>query len=74
MDEELEAMKTLFVLYNVNFVKEFKGSTLDKSLTDKQTKELLKIVSQSIEQTIQTIKDMFDAYDEEKDEGDRKDA
>ena len=71
MDEVLEAMQALFVLFSINFVKEFKGSSIDKALTDEETKKLLDMVGQSINQT---LKDMFDKCNKEKDEGDRKDA
>ena len=72
MDEKIEAIQTLFVLFSVNFVKEFKGSTIDKELADKgMTNELLNMVGVSI---AQTIKDVFDKCNEEKIEGDRKDA
>ena len=71
MDEELEAINKLFVLFSANFVKALKGSTLDKSLTDKERDELFEVASQSIEQT---IKDVFDKCNEEKTEGDKKDA
>ena len=72
MDETIEAIQTLFVLFSVNFVKEFKGSTIDKELADKgMTNELLNMVGVSI---AQTIKDVFDKCNEEKIEGDRKDA
>ena len=71
MDEKLEDFKKLFVLYSVNFVKELKGSALDKALTDKERYELFEIVSQSIGRT---IKDAFDEFNKEKIEGDRKDA
>ena len=72
MDEKIEAIQTLFVLFSVNFVKEFKGSTIDKELADKgMTNELLNMVGVSI---AQTIKDVFDKCNEEKIKGDRKDA
>ena len=71
MDEKLEGIQMLFVLFSVNFVKEFKGSSIDKALTNEQTKELLNIVGESINQT---INDMFDKCNKEKTEGDRKDA
>ena len=72
MENKIEAIQTLFVLFSVNFVKEFKGSTIDKVLADKgMTDELLNMVGESISQT---INDMFDKCNEEKTEGDRKDA
>lgn len=61
----------LFVLYSANFVKEFKGSSVDKALSKEETNELLNIVGESINKT---IKDVFDKCNEEKIEGDRKDA
>ena len=71
MDEKIEAINMLFVLFSVNFVKELKGSTIDKALSKEETNELLNIVGESINQT---IKDVFDKCNEEKIEGDRKDA
>ena len=71
MEKRLEAITMLFVLYTAYFVKALKGSTLDKSLTDKERDELFEVVSQSISQT---INDIFDKSNEEKNEGDRKDA
>ena len=71
MDEKIEAINMLFVLFTVNFVKEFKGSSVDKALSKEETNELLNIVGESINQT---IKDVFDKCNEEKIEGDRKDA
>ena len=71
MDEKIEAINMLFVLFSVNFVKELKGSSVDKALSKKETNELLNIVGESINQT---IKDVFDKCNEEKIEGDRKDA
>ena len=71
MDEKIEAINMLFVLFSVNFVKELKGSTIDKSLSKQEINELLNIVGESINQT---IKDVFDKYNEEKIKGDRKDA
>ncbi len=71
MEKKLKAIQALFALFSFNFVKEFKGSVIDKALTDEETKELLKIVGESIEQTIE---DMFATCNEEKIEGDRKDA
>ena len=69
--EKIEAINMLFVLFSVNFVKEFKGSSVDKALSKEETNELLNIVGRSIDQT---IKDVFDKCNEEKIEGDRKDA
>ena len=69
--EKIEAINMLFVLFSVNFVKEFKGSSVDKALSKEETNELLNIVGESIGQT---IKDVFDKCNEEKIEGDRKDA
>ena len=71
MDEKIEAINMLFVLFSVNFVKELKGSTIDKALSKEETNELLNIVGESINQT---IKDVFNKCNEEKIEGDRKDA
>lgn len=71
MIKEIETILTLFDLFSTNFVKEFKGTNLDKSLTDKERKELFKIVGESIGQT---IKDVLDKFNKEKIEGDRKDA
>ena len=71
MDEKLETILTLFDLFSTNFVKGFKGTNLDKSLTDKERKELFKIVGGSFNQA---IIDMLDECNEEKIEGDRKDA
>lgn len=71
MDEKIETVLILFDLFSTNFVKEFKGTNLDKLLTDKERKELFKIVGGSFNQA---VIDMFDECNEEKDEGDRKDA
>ena len=71
MIKEIETILTLFDLFSTNFVKEFKGTNLDKSLTDKERNELFKIVGESISQT---IKDVFEKCNKEKNEGDRKDA
>ena len=71
MDEKIETINMIFVLFSVNFVKELKGSSVDKALSKEETNELLNIVGESIDQT---IKDVFDKCNEEKIEGDRKDA
>ena len=71
MDEKIEAINMLFVLFSVNFVKELKGSTIDKALEKQEINELLNIVGGSINQT---IKDVFDKCNEEKIKGERKDA
>ena len=71
MEEKIEAINMLFVLFSVNFVKELKGSTIDKALSIQEINELLNIVGESINQT---IKDVFNKCNEEKIEGDRKDA
>ena len=71
MDEKIEAINMLFVLFSVNFVKEFKGSTVEKALEKQEINELLEIVGKSISIT---IKDVFDKCNKEKIEGDRKDA
>ena len=71
MIKEIGTILTLFDLFSTNFVKEFKGTNLDKSLTDKERKELFKIVGESFNQA---IIDMLDKCNEEKIEGDRKDA
>ena len=71
MGKKIEDINMLFVLFSVNFVKELKGSTIDKALSKEETNELLNIVGESINQT---IKDVLDKCNEEKIEGDRKDA
>ena len=71
MDEKIEAINMLFVLFSVNFVKELKGSSVEKALAKQEINELLNIVGESINQT---IKDVLDKCNEEKIEGDRKDA
>ena len=71
MDEKIEAINMLFVLFSVNFVKELKGSTVEKALEKQEINELLEIVGKSISQT---IKDVFEKCNKEKNEGDRKDA
>jgi len=71
MGNKIEDINMLFVLFSVNFVKELKGSSVDKALSKEETNELLNIVGESINQT---IKDVFDKCNEEKIEGDRKDA
>ena len=71
MGNKIEDINMLFVLFSVNFVKELKGSSVDKALSKEETNELLNIVGESIDQT---IKDVFDKCNKEKIEGDRKDA
>ena len=71
MDKKIEDINMLFVLFSVNFVKELKGSTIDKTLSKQERNELLNIVGESIDQT---IKDVLDKCNKEKIEGDRKDA
>ena len=71
MDEKIEAINMLFVLFSVNFVKELKGSNVEKALEKQEINELLNIVGESINQT---IKDVLDKCYKEKIEGDRKDA
>lgn len=71
MENKIEAISMLFVLFSFNFVKELKDSTIDKALSKKEINELLNIVGESINQT---IKDVFDKCNEEKIEGDKKDA
>ena len=71
MDEKIEAINMLFVLFSVNFVKELKGSTVEKALEKQEINELLEIVGKSISQT---IKDVFEKCNKEKNEGDKKDA
>ena len=71
MGNKIEDINMLFVLFSVNFVKELKGSSVDKALSKEETNELLNIVGRSISQT---IKDVFDKCNDEKIEGDRKDA
>ena len=71
MEKKIEDINMLFVLFSVNFVKELKGSSVDKALSKEETNELLNIVGESINQT---IKDVFNKCNEEKIEGDRKDA
>ena len=71
MGNKIEDINMLFVLFSVNFVKEFKGSTVEKALEKQEINELLNIVGESINQT---IKDVLNKCNEEKIEGDRKDA
>ena len=71
MKKKIGDINMLFVLFSVNFVKELKGSTVDKVLSKEEMNELLNVVGKSISQT---IKDVFDKCNEEKIEGDRKDA
>ena len=71
MDEKIESINMLFVLFSVNFVKELKGSNVEKALEKQEINELLNIVGESINQT---IKDVLDKFNKEKIEGDRKDA
>ena len=71
MENKIEAIQTLFVLFSVNFVKEFKGSNVEKALEKQEINELLNIVGESI---AQTIKDIASEDNKEKIEGDRKDA
>ena len=71
MDKKIEAINMLFVLFSVNFVKELKGSTVEKALEKQEINELLNIIGESINQT---IKDVFEKCNKEKNEGDRKDA
>ena len=71
MGNKIEDINMLFVLFSVNFVKELKGSTVEKALEKQEINELLNIVGESINQT---IKDVLNKCNEEKIEGDRKDA
>ena len=72
MRNKIEAIQAIFVLFSVNFVKEFKGSSVDKALANKgMTNKLLHMVGESISQT---INDIFNKCNEEKTKGDRKDA
>lgn len=71
MENKIEDINMLFVLFSVNFVKELKGSSVEKALAKQEINELLEIVGKSISQT---IKDVFDKCNKEKIEGDRKDA
>ena len=71
MDEKIEAINMLFALFSVKFVKELKGSSVEKALAKQEINELLNIVGESISQT---IKDVLDKFNKEKIEGDRKDA
>ena len=71
MDEKIEAINMLFVLFSVKFVKELKGSNVEKALEKQEINELLNIVGESISQT---IKDVLDKCYKEEIEGDRKDA
>ena len=71
MDEKIEAINMLFVLFSVKFVKELKGSSVEKALSKQEINELLNIVGESINQT---IKDIASEGNKEKIEGDRKDA
>ena len=71
MDEKIETINMLFVLFSVNFVKELKGSSVEKALAKQDINELLEIVGKSISQT---IKDVLDKCNKEKIEGERKDA
>ena len=71
MGNKIEDINMLFVLFSVNFVKELKGSSVDKALSKEETNELLNIVGESINQT---IKDVLEKCNDEKIEGDRKDA
>ena len=71
MKKEIEAFNMLFILFSANFVKELKGSSVDKALAKQEMNELLEIVGRSISQT---IKDTINKCNEEKTEGDRKDA
>lgn len=71
MKDKIELINMLLVLFSINFVKEFKGSTVEKALAKQEINELLEIVGKSM---AQTAKDVFDKCNEEKIEGDRKDA
>ena len=71
MENKIEDINMLFVLFSVNFVKELKGSSVEKALAKQEINELLEIVGKSISQT---IKDVLDKCYKEKIEGDRKDA
>ena len=57
MENKIEDINMLFVLFSVNFVKELKGSTIDKALSKQEINELLNIVGDSIEQTIKDVLD-----------------
>ena len=71
MDEKIEAINMVFVLFSVNFVKELKGSNVEKALAKQEINELLNMVGVSI---AKTIKDIASEDNKEKIEGDRKDA
>ena len=71
MENKKGDINMLFILFSVNFVKEFKGSTVEKALKKQEINELLNIVGESINQTIE---DVLNKCNEEKIEGDRKDA
>ena len=71
MEMKIEDINMLFVLFSVNFVKELKGSSIEKALAKQAINELLNIVGESINQT---RKDVLDKFNKEKIEGDRKDA
>ena len=57
MNEKIETINMLFVLFYVEFVNELKGSSVEKALEKQEINELLEIVDKSISQT---IKDAFD--------------
>ena len=71
MEMEIEDINMFFIVFSVNFIKELKGSTVEKALTKQERNELLNIVGDSIDLTIKVI---MDEFNEEKIEGDRKDA
>ena len=71
MNEKIETINMLFVLFYVEFVNELKGSSVEKALAKQEISELLEIVGKSIGKT---IKDVLDKCNKEKIEGDRKDA
>ena len=57
MDEKIEDINMLFVLFSVNFVNELKGSSVEKALAKQDINELLEIVGKSISQTIKDVLD-----------------
>ena len=57
MNEKIETINMLFVLFYVEFVNELKGSSVEKALAKQEINELLEIVGKSISITIKDVLD-----------------
>ena len=68
-DEDLEVMRIIFLMFDVNFAKIYFASGLRESLTNEEHEKLLEIVRQSVSQT---KKDIMDEFNKEEIEGENK--